>query len=172
MLIFPMKKEWCEKIKSGEKTIEYREVKPYWTKRLYREGCLPTQYTPYEYKKNGLPHFCILQLGYTKKQLKAWIVKVEIIDGKDTDLHIGKPVYAIHLANVVEIIFKGEIMTREEVKEKTSLCFLLNPNNSEEEKNCVIEKVMSTRATLVSKAALCNIIIYLMKQNAKLKKTT
>lgn len=30
MLIFPLKKEWYEKIKSGEKTIEYREVKPYW----------------------------------------------------------------------------------------------------------------------------------------------
>ena len=25
MLIFPLKKEWYEKIKSGEKTIEYRE---------------------------------------------------------------------------------------------------------------------------------------------------
>lgn len=61
-------------------------------------------------------------------------------------------------------------MTREEIKEKTNLCFLLNPNNSEEEKNCVIEKVMATRATIVSKAALCNIIIYLMKQNKKLKK--
>lgn len=29
MLTFPLKKEWYEKIKSGEKTIEYREVKPY-----------------------------------------------------------------------------------------------------------------------------------------------
>lgn len=170
MLTFTLKKQWFEKIKSGEKTVEYREVKPYWTKRLYRENCLPTRYTPYEYKKSGLPPFCILQLGYTKKQLEAWIVKVEIIDGKDTDLHINKPVYAIHLANVIEIIFKGEIMTREEVKEKTSLCYLLNPNNSEEEKNCVIEKVMATRATIVSKAALCNIILYLQKQNAKLKK--
>lgn len=63
-------------------------------------------------------------------------------------------------------------MTREEVNEKTSLCFLLNPNIPEEEKNCVIEKVMATRATIVSKAALCNIITYLLKQNAKLKKTT
>ena len=29
-------KEWYEKIKSGEKTIEYREVKPYWTQRLLK----------------------------------------------------------------------------------------------------------------------------------------
>ena len=37
------------------------------------------------------------RLGYTKGQvLEAWITKLEILDGKDTDLHINKPVYAIH----------------------------------------------------------------------------
>ena len=60
-------------------------------------------------------------------------------------------------------------MTIEEIKQKTSLCFLLNPNIPEEEKICVIEKVMATKATIVSKAALCNIITYILKQNAKLK---
>ena len=60
-------------------------------------------------------------------------------------------------------------MTREEINEKTSLCFLLNPNISEKEKKYVIEKVMATKATTVSKAALCNIITYVMKQNEKLK---
>ena len=61
-------------------------------------------------------------------------------------------------------------MTKEEIKQKTSLCFLLNPNIPEEEKNCVIEKVMATRATIVSKAALCNIITYILKQIAELEK--
>lgn len=37
MLIFPLKKQWYEKIKSGEKTIEYREAKPYWTYRIGNE---------------------------------------------------------------------------------------------------------------------------------------
>ena len=60
-------------------------------------------------------------------------------------------------------------MTREEIEQKTSICFLLNPNISEEEKICVIERVMATKATIVSKAALCNIITYILKQNAKLK---
>ena len=60
-------------------------------------------------------------------------------------------------------------MTKEEIKQKTSLCFLLNPNISEEEKICVIEKVMATKATIVSKVALCNIITYILKQNAELK---
>ena len=48
-------------------------------------------------------------------------------------------------------------MTSEEIKQKTSLCFLLSPNIPEEEKICVIEKVMATKATIVPKAALCNI---------------
>ena len=60
-------------------------------------------------------------------------------------------------------------MTKEEIKQKTSLYFLLNPNISEEEKICVIEKVMATKATIVSKVALCNIVTYVLKQNAELK---
>lgn len=27
--------KWYDKIASGEKKIEYREIKPYWTKRLF-----------------------------------------------------------------------------------------------------------------------------------------
>lgn len=30
-----LKKEWYNLIESGEKTEEYREIKPYWLKRLY-----------------------------------------------------------------------------------------------------------------------------------------
>ena len=60
-------------------------------------------------------------------------------------------------------------MTREEIKKKTNICFLLNQNVSDAEKKYVIEKVMATKATNVSKATLSNIIIYLMTQNAKLQ---
>ena len=107
MLIFPLKKEWYEKIKSGEKTIEYREVKPYWVKRIEKitKG-------KYHHRDYGLYHgccadnaICKMRLGYTKKHLLAHIDSIRILNtGKDTDLHIDKPVYAIHLANVVEII--------------------------------------------------------------------
>ena len=37
MLVFNLKKEWFEKITSGEKTHEYREVKDYWTDRFITE---------------------------------------------------------------------------------------------------------------------------------------
>nr|MCR5319099.1 hypothetical protein [Treponema sp.] len=95
-LIFPLKKEWYEKIKSDEKTIEYREVKPYWEKRLFTTI----------HAKNDVvfsPSWCYLQEGYNpKRRLEASITKIEVVDGKDTDLHIDKPVYAIHLAEVRE----------------------------------------------------------------------
>jgi len=128
MLTFPLKKEWYEKIKSGKKTIEYREAKPYWTKRLYSE----TKKQIYaEYGSKGLiviPEYrtfvkmleeekclfgdgtepkpvswiCKLTLGYTGKYMLAVITKIELVNGKDTDLAIDTPVYAIHLSGVKE----------------------------------------------------------------------
>jgi hypothetical protein len=122
MLIFPLKREWYEKIKSGEKTIEYREVKPYWNLRINKEFHLyqlPRDkhlrdlcairgyglFTDFTYglkvANRPLP-ICKLRLGYTNKYMVANIKMIEVIDGKDTDLHIDKPVYAIHLADVKE----------------------------------------------------------------------
>ena len=34
VLYLPLKKEWYNMIESGVKTEEYREIKPYWAKRL------------------------------------------------------------------------------------------------------------------------------------------
>lgn len=115
MLIFPLKKEWYEKIKSGEKTIEYREVKPYWSKRIYSElskaferrfGRKFCSYADFAFPvvkcEEDAKLKCKLRLGYTNKYMTANIVKIEIVDGNNTDLHIDKPVYAIHLADVRE----------------------------------------------------------------------
>lgn len=106
MLIFPLKKEWYEKIKSGEKAVEYREVKPYWSGRLSKEF----DFDKYDFCNIGdilemvtYWHPIKLRLGYTKKYMEALVNKIEIVNGKDTDLHIDKPVYAIHLADVKEI---------------------------------------------------------------------
>lgn len=105
MLIFPLKKEWYKKIKSGEKTIEYREVKPYWTKRLNPKSGLDSIFLKLLEVKGGefcnIP--CKLRLEYTNKYMTANVVKIEIVDGNNTDLHINKPVYAIHLKDVKEI---------------------------------------------------------------------
>lgn len=109
MLIFPLKKEWYEKIKSGEKTIEYREVKPYWNKRLsHSDYCgekeltalLAGKWISINFLNNSTK--CKLRLGYTNRYMTADITKIEIVDGKDTDLAIDKPVYAIYLSNIRE----------------------------------------------------------------------
>lgn len=111
MLIFPLKKEWYEKIRSGEKRIEYREVKPYWTKRINNEFAIRvngdavimpfSQCCVESIDLSECPQPCILRLGYTKRQMRADITKIEVVvDGKDTDLRVDKPVYAIHFVLV------------------------------------------------------------------------
>lgn len=107
MLTFNLKKQWYEKIKSGEKTIEYREVKPYWTKRF---ASLNGETEAHFLQRKFTPNMCFygqrkceLRLGYTKRHMTAEIRYIELIaNGKDTDLALDKPVYAIHLANVRE----------------------------------------------------------------------
>lgn len=80
-----LKKEWFDKIKNGEKTVEYREAKEYWHRRL---------------NKNF--NEVILKNGYSRNApaLVADIMDVRIINGKNTDLKIDKDVYAIELKNV------------------------------------------------------------------------
>ena len=110
-----------------------------------------------EFKQSGISRALVefAELGYNKANER--LIKANDSSYKD------KPVVGFD-----EVMELGR-MTIEEIKQKTSLCFLLNPNIPEEEKICVIEKVMATKATIVPKAALCNIITYILKQNAKLK---
>lgn len=93
MLTFNLKKEWFEKIKSGEKTHEYRVVNNYWGKRLY------TQWNKYKFKGTGIP--CCFACGYPKKDDKekriyGYITGIDqLSDGLDTDLKTKERVYDI-----------------------------------------------------------------------------
>lgn len=101
MLVFPLKKEWYEKIKNGEKTVEYRRVRLYWQNKFYNEiGLLPEQTQIIK----PIPCKLFLPIKYMTKYMTATITKIEIVNGKDTDLHINRPVYAIHLTNVKEVM--------------------------------------------------------------------
>ena len=85
MLTFNLKKEWFEKIKSGEKTHKYREVKEYWVKRLNNYINHPFRYNMIKFKK-----------GYLKgNELYANVKEIKIINGKNTDLAIDKDVFDI-----------------------------------------------------------------------------
>lgn len=50
ILDLPLKKKWFDMIESGEKREEYREIKPYWIKRLtfFKDGKLLFRYN-YKY---------------------------------------------------------------------------------------------------------------------------
>ena len=98
MITFPLKTEWFDKIESGVKTIEYREYKEYWIKRILIQG------SELQKNKNGCLVLnthkqCVFRKGYTKNILYADISKIEIWDKRENDLHSGK-VFAIHLENV------------------------------------------------------------------------
>lgn len=87
-LTLVLKKQWFDKIKSGEKTIEYREAKEYWENRLYKNI-----------------NSVVLKNGYSKNApaLEADVSYIKRINGKETDLKIDKDVFAIGLKNVREI---------------------------------------------------------------------
>ena len=63
-LYLPLKKEWYEMIESGRKTEEYREIKPYWEKRLFL--CFGT-----DCEIVALYHFRAVRFsyGYTKRTM-------------------------------------------------------------------------------------------------------
>ena len=93
--------EWFDKIKSGEKKIEYREYKPYWITRIknyfeFNDMELEAMY------KGGIIFYELIQplvfrLGYSGESLKAVVKSISIINGASTDLAIDKPVFAIAL---------------------------------------------------------------------------
>ena len=62
MLTLILKGKWYDMIASGEKTEEYREIKPYYTKRFQNVGLL---------HRNGKPSACsyaniVFRRGYAK----------------------------------------------------------------------------------------------------------
>lgn len=84
MLTLNLEKKWFDKIKAGQKTHEYRDVKPYFASRL-------------EKLKPG-DQF-ILRWGYKadpEREVLAEFVRLSVVeDGKTTDLKHNNPVYDI-----------------------------------------------------------------------------
>lgn len=98
MLTFNLKKEWFEKIKSGEKTHEYRVANDYWRNRLKYLG-IDRDSEEAEEDSDGVLYdnpIVKFALGYPKaddkeRTLLAKVKEMRVIDGKNTDLkHNGK----------------------------------------------------------------------------------
>lgn len=65
ILYLPLKKEWYEMIERGVKTEEYREIKPYWNKRLINR-----KYTHVKFS-----------YGYTKRTMTFELERITIGKG-------------------------------------------------------------------------------------------
>lgn len=78
MLILPIKKKWFDMIASGEKTEEYREIKPYYRKRFETIGLLDVYGLPVVNKVR-----VILRNGYSAKspQIEAEVT-LDIKEGR------------------------------------------------------------------------------------------
>jgi len=72
ILHLTLKRRWFDMVKSGEKQQEYREIKPYWRRRLMNPG---KQFTP--------KHFDIVKFknGYAKNAPEITVELKEIFIG-------------------------------------------------------------------------------------------
>lgn len=99
MLTLPIKKKWFDMILSGKKKEEYREIKPYWTKRLgFISGDEKTMV--YQVNKNIL-----LRNGYSKNSptLKCY-VKINVGYGKtEWGAEPNKMYYVLKILSVEEV---------------------------------------------------------------------
>lgn len=96
-LCLNLRKEWFEKIESGEKTTEYREFKPFWTSRLNKTWMNFQGQDVSDVVGKIYTDVCF-SLGYSyKRVLRFEIADVSLVCGKDTDLAIDRQVYAIKL---------------------------------------------------------------------------
>lgn len=79
VLHLTLMKKWFDLIKSGQKKIEYRDIKPYWTKRLLDEGGNPKNYDLIFFK-NGYSQNCRkMKVEFKGLQIKD---KYEILLGR------------------------------------------------------------------------------------------
>ena len=99
MVILPIKQKWFDMIMSGEKLEEYREIKPYWEKRL---DIFPDILRSIE--DVGVSHFvtqCKIRAGYNKTSPTAIISYwVDIGTGKtEWGAEPDTKYYRLHIVN-------------------------------------------------------------------------
>ena len=69
ILDLPLKKEWYNMIESGVKPEEYREIKPYWIKRLFET--INVGFTHYEKIDDECANFYCSNIKHLKDDLKG-----------------------------------------------------------------------------------------------------
>lgn len=84
---------WYDKIASGEKTSEYREIKPYWNRRF--------NYRYREFVNNAIKkHRVIFHRGYTNETMEFEIKSIDTTSAPN-DLNLDK-CWEIKLGNRIK----------------------------------------------------------------------
>lgn len=111
-LHLPLKAKWYEMIESGEKTEEYREIKPYWEKRLVDYKAVVEDYKRLVFRRyvlgahndicgeypRGYTHVKF-SYGYTKRTMTFEIESITIGKGKPEWGAPAEEVFIIKLGN-------------------------------------------------------------------------
>ena len=82
-LNLPLKKQWYEMIENGIKTEEYREIKPFWTRRFIgmNQPLFSFRYGYQQANVKGYTHVKF-SYGYTKRTMTFEIKEITIGKGK------------------------------------------------------------------------------------------
>lgn len=93
ILHLTLKKKWFDLILSGEKKFEYREIKPYWEKRLFNPASSLIK------NHSGLRHYDFIRFrnGY-RKDSPTMDVEYLALSIKEFN---GRNHYALHLGKVL-----------------------------------------------------------------------
>jgi ASC-1-like (ASCH) protein len=93
-----LKKKWFDLIKTGEKKVEYREIKPHWTKRLFDENGEAIKYD-----------FIIFRNGYSKNAPKIKVefkgVREIVLEEDIESWKKGMKVYGVDLGKILFSFF-------------------------------------------------------------------
>lgn len=105
MLTLPIKKKWFDMIKSGEKQEEYREIKPYYASRFFRNYIVSGVGLEYILENNPeVNQFIKLRNGY-KKDSPTIMCYVKITKGygkKEWGAEPNKLYYVLKILKVEE----------------------------------------------------------------------
>lgn len=110
MLTLPIKKKWFDMILSGEKKEEYREIKPYWTKRFENNLNEVVLNMNYRYPMiESAKGTVIFKNGYQKNapRIKCFIELRQDYGKPEWGAKPGKEYYVLKILSV-EKIKKGE----------------------------------------------------------------
>lgn len=124
ILDLPLKKEWYNMIESGEKGEEYREIKPYWLKRLFE--VINYDFTHYENIDNDCSNFYCNNIDLLKKDVEGGGFKLKeythvrfrygytkrtmLFEIQDIVIGKGNPEWGAPIDDIVFIIKLGKLI--------------------------------------------------------------